>query len=91
MSSLTIKNIPDELYERLKQSAAANRRSINNEVIYYLDKMLPHLPQPRDVEQIIARVKAIQEGVPAYTVTPDELEAIIHSAIHQYTNTPITH
>lgn len=76
MSSLTIKNIPDELYERLKQSAAANRRSINNEVIYYLERMLSR--QPRDVEEIIARARTIREGVPAYTVTPEELEEIIN-------------
>lgn len=76
MTSLTIKNIPDELYERLKQSAAANRRSINNEVIYYLERMLPR--QPRDVEEIMARVKVVQEGVPDYTVTPEELEEIIN-------------
>lgn len=76
MTSLTIKNIPDELYERLKQSAAANRRSLNSEVIYYLERMLPR--QPRDVEEIMARVKVVQEGVPDYTVTPEELEEIIN-------------
>lgn len=76
MSSLTIKNIPDELYERLKQSAAANRRSINNEVIYYLERMLPR--QPRNVEEIIAHAKTIREGIPTYTVTPEELEEIIN-------------
>lgn len=76
MTSLTIKNIPDELYKRLKQSAAANRRSINNEVIYYLERILPR--QPRDAEEIIARIKVVQEGVPDYNVTPEELEEIIN-------------
>ncbi|MCL4869458.1 MAG: Arc family DNA-binding protein [Anaerolineae bacterium] len=76
MSSLTIKNIPDELYERLKAAAAANRRSLNNEVIYQLERMLPR--QPRDVEQIIARVKAIGETLPTYTLNPEELEEIIN-------------
>ena len=33
MPTFTIKNIPDTLYERLKQFAQINRRSINNEII----------------------------------------------------------
>lgn len=31
MASLTIKNIPDEVYDMLKRSATANHRSINGE------------------------------------------------------------
>jgi len=33
MATVTVENIPDELYERLKASARANRRSINSEII----------------------------------------------------------
>ena len=33
MATVTVKNIPDELYERLKSSAEINRRSINSEII----------------------------------------------------------
>ena len=40
MPSLTVKNIPEEIYERLKKSAAAHRRSINQEAIYCLDRAL---------------------------------------------------
>jgi hypothetical protein len=32
-STITLKNIPDEVYERLKASAEANRRSLNSEAI----------------------------------------------------------
>ena len=38
MATLTIKNIPDDLYEELKQRAATNRRSINNEVIMLIER-----------------------------------------------------
>ena len=38
MSTITLKNIPPDLYELLKQSAAANHRSINSEVITCIER-----------------------------------------------------
>lgn len=38
--TLTLKNIPDAVYERLKASAAANRRSLNSEAIVCLERVL---------------------------------------------------
>jgi plasmid stability protein len=40
MPSITVKSIPDELYERIKQSAAEHRRSINKEIIICLERTL---------------------------------------------------
>ena len=37
MATVTVKNIPDELYERLKSVAAINRRSINSEIIVCIE------------------------------------------------------
>jgi len=37
MPTITVKNIPDELYERLKEVASANRRSINSEIIISIE------------------------------------------------------
>ncbi len=33
MATLTLKNVPDDLYRRLKEQAAAHRRSLNQEAI----------------------------------------------------------
>ena len=46
MRTITIKAIPDELYERLAQSAATNRRSIDSEILVRLEHSLrrPSLP-----------------------------------------------
>lgn len=38
MPTITVKNIPPEIYELLKRSAAANRRSINSEIITYIER-----------------------------------------------------
>ena len=39
-TTLTLKDIPDALHERLKASAAANRRSLNSEAIVCLESVL---------------------------------------------------
>lgn len=39
-TNLTLKNIPDEIYERLKVSAESHRRSLNSEVIVCLESVL---------------------------------------------------
>jgi len=40
MASITVKKIPEELYQRLKESASMHRRSINGEIIYCLEQVL---------------------------------------------------
>jgi len=37
MATVTVKNIPDNLYERLKAVAGINRRSINSEIIVCIE------------------------------------------------------
>ena len=38
MPSITIKNIPADMYESLKKQAAANQRSITAEIIYLIEQ-----------------------------------------------------
>lgn len=40
MPTITVKNVPPDLYELLKRSAAANRRSINSEVITCIERVV---------------------------------------------------
>lgn len=56
MRTLTIKGIPDELYKRLKRRAAERHRSINSEVLVYLEGALRS--QPVDAEALLARADA---------------------------------
>lgn len=39
-TTLTLKNIPDEVYERLKVAAERHRRSLNSEAIVCLETVL---------------------------------------------------
>jgi plasmid stability protein len=45
MATLNIKNFPDRLYDRLKQRAGRNRRSIAQEVVQLLDDAVTAPPR----------------------------------------------
>jgi plasmid stability protein len=56
--SLTLKNIPDDLYERLKAVAAKNRRSMNSEAIVCLEAVL--MPDRVGPDEHLARARQIR-------------------------------
>lgn len=59
MATLTIKNIPEPLVKRLKQQAAAQHRSLNFQVISYLEQMTQSVPV--DADTLLARARAIRQ------------------------------
>jgi len=59
MPALTIRNIPDELYRRLEESARLNRRSLNSEAIVLLDRSLGR--NRRNVEETVAALQRLHE------------------------------
>lgn len=73
MPSITVKNVPADLYERLKQSAQANRRSINAEIIVCIERAVSS--RPVDPEVVIARARRLRERTARYRITDEELGA----------------
>ena len=71
MTTFTVKNIPPNLYERLKKSAERNRRSINNEIIVCIEKSVQS--QALDTNQILAKARKLRSLTHAVPVTDDEL------------------
>lgn len=61
--SLTLKNIPDDVYERLKASAQRNHRSLNSEVIVCLETVL--LPIKVSPEERLSRARMLRRSLPA--------------------------
>jgi plasmid stability protein len=39
-TSITIRDIPDQVYQKIKEQAELNHRSINSEVVYYLTQLV---------------------------------------------------
>jgi plasmid stability protein len=58
MANLTIKNLPDALLGRLRRRAAANRRSLNREVIASLESTIEATPV--DPDTLLARARAVR-------------------------------
>ena len=71
MVTITIKNIPPEVYERLKVQAKKNRRSINGEVISIIEKAVS-IP-PIDVKETLERTRKLRELTAHYVITNEEL------------------
>ena len=67
MPTLTIKNIPEDLYARLKQSAAQDRRSMNKQIIVCLERALRI--SSVDVEQVLSRARALRRKTKGFVLT----------------------
>jgi plasmid stability protein len=61
MPNFTLKQIPDEVYLKLKKRAEAHRRSMNNEIIVCLEKMVN--PEELDAIQILEKAREIRREI----------------------------
>jgi plasmid stability protein len=71
VKNITLKNIPDRLYERLKRAAEQHRRSINGEILACLERSV--LPRALDVDEVIARAQDLRERVGRAALKTEEL------------------
>jgi len=61
MPGLLVKNLPDHLHIRLKRRAAANRRSMSNELIMILERVLDDRAGPPTLAEVDAmRVRGLK-------------------------------
>ncbi len=73
MRAITVKNIPDDLYEHLIRSAELNRRSINSEIIVCIERAVR--TRRIDPEMVLARAKQLRDETVGYTVNDGEFTA----------------
>jgi antitoxin FitA len=71
VATITVKNIPDELYEDLKLSAGANHRSINREVIACIERVVRG--QRTDPDAVLARARELRELTRRHPITNAQL------------------
>ena len=74
MPTITVKNIPQELYELLKQSAAANRRSINGEIITQIERGVRG--RKLDPEALLERDRQLRRRTRHHPITQREFNLI---------------
>ncbi len=77
MPALTIKNIPDDLYEQLKLKAELHRRSINSEVLVYLEQVL--LPNKIFPTERLSRIEQLRATITPNQITPQDIDQAINS------------
>lgn len=61
MTTLTLKNIPEDLHERLRERAARHHRSLNSEVLACLRAVLTS--ERVDPDALLAAARHAREGI----------------------------
>lgn len=72
--TLTLKNIPDEVYDRLKTAAEAHRRSMNSEAIVCLEAVL--LPESVTVAERVVRARELRKALPKGLFKAADIDAL---------------
>jgi len=67
MATVTVKNIPDELYDRLKSVAEINRRSINSEIIMCIEKTVTSRRINHD--EVIENARQLRQLTAEYAIS----------------------
>jgi plasmid stability protein len=68
-ATITVKNIPQDLYEKLKNRAERNHRSINREIIAMFEEVLT--VKPFDPKEILASVRILRKKTRQFHLTQD--------------------
>jgi len=72
MATLTIKNLPEDIYAALSNLAKRHRRSINGEAIVQLEKALENA-EP-DNERRLERIRRLRDSLPDVWLTDEFLD-----------------
>jgi len=75
MPSITVKNIPQKLYEKLKITASLNHRSLNNEMINCIESVL--MPKRLSISDKLLRAKRIRTQFSDDLIDPEEIKNAI--------------
>ena len=70
MPTITVKNIPPELYEALKRAAVSSHRSLNSEIIACIERAVRS--QPVDPEALLASARRLRARTAAHPISDQE-------------------
>mgnify|MGYP006300917687 CR=1 FL=1 len=71
MPTITVRDIPDKIYERLKASAELNHRSINGEIIACIERHLTS--QEIYVEAFLLKARTLRRKTAGHAITDAEI------------------
>ena len=70
MPTITVKNIPADIYEKLKKSAETSRRSINSEIIACIERAVRS--QPINPDLLLTHARKLRSKTSSHPITDDE-------------------
>jgi antitoxin FitA len=70
VATITVKNIPDELYERLKSLAETHRRSINSEIIMCIENAV--MSRRIDLDKTLEAARMLRQLTAGRTISDEE-------------------
>ena len=71
-TTITLKGIPDQVYEQLKASAQVNRRSLNSEAIACLETQL--LPRKTTALEHVTKAREIRKALKGRPFKPEDID-----------------
>jgi len=75
MPSITVKNIPEEIYDRVREQASAHHRSINSEIIACLEKTVK--PRQVSTDDILKEARRLRKKAKG-SLSSEEIESAIN-------------
>ena len=73
MTTISLSNIPDEVFERIKAAAESNRRSVQEEIMSRIQNSL--LPERKPAEKIKERIRKLHAGMEGRVFSMEELDS----------------
>ena len=70
MATVTVKNIPDELYDRLKSVAEINRRSINSEIIMCIENTV--ISRRLNLDEVFENARQVRKLTAGHLISDEE-------------------
>ena len=70
--NFTVKNIPQDLFGKVKARAGRNRRSINSEIISILDATVA--PRPINPDELLARARELRGRTSGFLLDQDFID-----------------
>ena len=70
MATVTVKNIPDELYDRLKSVAEINRRSINSEIIMCIENAV--ISRRINLDEVLENARRLRRLTATHPISNEE-------------------
>jgi len=74
MATVTVKNIPDAIYERLKSVAEINRRSINSEIIMCIENTVAS--RRINIDEVLENARQLRQLTAGHLIGDEEFNKV---------------